>query len=51
MKLYTSQFGDTKALLKTIMSTHLKSNGNWLYLDNMECGDKRAKIGLLLHGT
>ena len=50
MKLFTSQFGDSKVLVKKIMSAHLNSKGTWLYLKDLDCGDKRANFGLLLHG-
>ena len=50
MKLFTSQFGDSKVLVKKIMAAHLNSKGTWLYLKDLDCGDKRANFGLLLHG-
>ena len=50
MKCFTSQFGDSKVLVKRIMTAHQNSNEKWLYLKDLDCGDKRANIGLLLHG-
>ena len=51
MKLYTSQFGDSRALVKKILTFHQNSKENWFFLKDMDCGDKRANIGLLLHGN
>ena len=50
MKLYTPQFGDAKLLIKKIMAFHAISNGKWLFLKVLDCGDKRANFGLFLHG-
>ena len=50
MKLYTMNFGDSKLLIKRIMNAHQAANGTWLFLKDLDCGDKRANFGLFLHG-
>ena len=50
MRLYTSQFGDSKLLIRKIITAHKNSQGKWLFLKDLDCGDKRANLGLFLHG-
>ena len=42
-------FGDSKLLIKRIMNAHQAANGTWLFLKDLDCGDKRANFGLFLH--
>jgi len=50
MKIFTPQLSDTKALISSIKAAHNESGGKWLYIRDIETGDKRANFGLLLHG-
>ena len=50
MKIFTPLLADTKALITTIKAAHDQSSGKWLYIREIETGDKRANFGLLLHG-
>ena len=51
MKIFTPLLGDTKALINSIKKAHDQSAGKWLYIRDIETGDKRANFGLLLHGV
>ena len=51
MKIFTPLLADTKALIGRIKTAHDQSSGKWLYIREIETGDKRANFGLLLHGT
>ena len=51
MKIFTPQLSETKTLIASIKTAHKQANaGQWLYLRDLETGDKRANFGLLLHG-
>ena len=51
MKIFTPQLSETKTLIASIKTAHKQANaGKWLYLRDLETGDKRANFGLLLHG-
>ena len=50
MKIFTPQLSDTKSLISSIKAAHTVSGGKWLYIRDIETGDKRAIFGLLLHG-
>ena len=51
MKIFTPQLSDTKTLITSIKTAAQQSNaGKWLYIRDIETGDKRANFGLLLHG-
>ena len=50
MKIFTPQLSDTKGLIAAIKTAHEQSAGKWLYIRDIETGDKRANFGLLLHG-
>lgn len=50
MKLYTPQFADSKVLIKKILQSHQNAGGTWLFLKDLDCGDKRANFGLFFHG-
>ena len=49
MKLFTPDMGDTKALIKKIQAHVVHSGIRWLYLRDLDVGDKRAVIGLFMH--
>ena len=51
MKIFTPLLGDTNALINSIKTAHDQSAGKWLYIRDIETGDKRANFGLLLHGV
>ena len=50
IKIYTPLLADAKALVGCIKAAHKQSGGMWLYIREIETGDKRANFGLLLHG-
>ena len=50
MKLYTPQFANSTTLIKSILQTHTSAGFSWLFLKDLDCGDKRANFGLFLHG-
>ena len=51
MKIFTPLLADTKALIGRIKAAHMQSSAiQWMYLREIESGDKRANFGLLLHG-
>ena len=50
MKIFTPLLADSKALISQIKAAHERSSGKWLYIRDIETGDKRANFGLLLHG-
>jgi len=50
MKIFTPMLSDTKSLISAIKAAHDRSNGKWLYIREIDSGDKRANFGLLLHG-
>jgi len=51
MKIFTPMLGEPKALISAIKAVHEQSAGKWLYIRDIETGDKRANFGLLLHGN
>ena len=50
MKLYTPQFRDAKMLIRKINAAHQNTKENWMFLKDLDCGDKRANFGLFLYG-
>ena len=48
-KLFTPDLGDTKSLIKKINAHAENSSIKWLYLRDLDVGDKRANIGLYMH--
>ena len=51
MKIFTSQLSETKTLIASIKTAAEEAGaGKWLYIRDIETGDKRANFGLLLHG-
>ena len=41
---------DNKMLIAKIKAAHDQSNQKWLYIKDMDIGDKRASLGLLIYG-
>ena len=41
---------DNKMLISKIKAAHDQSNQKWLYIKDMDIGDKRASLGLLIYG-
>ena len=50
MKIFTPQLSETKTLIASIKTASQQGNAKWLYIRDIETGDKRANFGLLLHG-
>ena len=50
MKIFTPLLADTKLLISKIRGACKQSNQNWLYIKDVDMGDKRANLGLLLLG-
>ena len=50
MKIFTPQLSDTKGLIATMNTDHEQCAGKWLYIHDIETGDKRVNFSLLLHG-
>ena len=52
LKIFTSQLSDSKSLIASIKAAAEQANaGKWLYMRDIETGDKRANFGFLFHGV
>ena len=50
MKIFTSMLADSKILIAKIKNAHDQSSQKWLYIKDIDIGDKRANLGLLIYG-
>ena len=50
MKIYTPMLADSKILIAKIKNAHDQGGQKWLYIKDIDIGDKRANLGLLMYG-
>ena len=50
MKIFTPMLADSKILIAKIKNAHDQSNQKWLYIKDIDIGDKRANMGLMIYG-
>ena len=50
MKIFTPMLADSKILIAKIKNAHDQSSQKWLYIKDIDIGDKRANLGLLIYG-
>ena len=50
MKVFTPMLADSKLLISKIKAAHDSSSKKWLFIKDIDVGDKRANLGLLIYG-
>ena len=49
MKIFTPMLADSKILIAKIKNAHDQSSQKWLYIKDIDIGEKRANLGLLIY--
>ena len=49
MKIFTPMLADSKILIAKIKNAHDQSSQKWLYIKDIDIGDKRANLRLLIY--
>lgn len=50
MKIFYPMLADTRLLISKIKAAHDSSSQKWLFIKDIDTGDKRANLGLLIYG-